>query len=271
VEKGLDKQAAEQRHRKYGSNRLREIKQKSGLSIFSEQFKSPIMALLAVAAILSFSFGQSMEGYAVMVVILLTVAIGFFTEIKAVRSMEALRKMSRVKTKVRRSGQTSQIAATNLVPGDIVLLDSGDIVTGDMRVVEANKLQADESTLTGESLPVDKGTAPLKKETELAERTNMFFKGTSITRGSGAGVVVATGMHTELGRISALVEEAKKEVTPLEKRNDDHDVSDARLKHLDGFKRRYETFNDIGSAIDIAIDTEKPLEENMAVLLARLA
>ena len=134
--------------------------------------------------------------------------------------MEALRKLSRVQTKVRRSGQVSQIAATKLVPGDIVLLDSGDIVTGDLRVVEANKLQADESTLTGESLPVEKGTAPLKKETELAARTNMLYKGTSITRGSGAGVVVATGMHTELGRISALVEEAKKEVTPLEKRLD---------------------------------------------------
>jgi len=178
------------------------------------------MALLAVAAALSFAFGQSMEGYAVIVVILLTVAIGFFTEIKAVRSMEALRKLSRVQTNVRRNGQVVQIAATKLVPGDMVLLDGGDIVTADLRVVEANKLQADESTLTGESLPVGKFTEPLDEKTELAERANMLFKGTSITRGSGAGVVVATGMNTELGRISTLVEEAKTETTPLEKRLD---------------------------------------------------
>lgn len=220
VETGLDRQEIERRQRKYGSNRLREIKRKSGLSIFAEQFKSPIMALLAAAAVLSFSFGQSMEGYAVIVVILLTVAIGFLTEIKAVRSMEALRRLSRVRTNVRRNGQVSRIAATSLVPGDIVLLEGGDIVTGDLRVIEANKLQANESTLTGESMPVGKTTLPLDEETELAARNNTLFKGTSITRGSGVGIVVATGMDTELGRISALVEEAEEEITPLEKRLD---------------------------------------------------
>ncbi|MFO8089611.1 MAG: cation-transporting P-type ATPase [Desulfatiglandaceae bacterium] len=260
VEKGLDKKEIERRHRKYGSNHLREIKRKSGLSIFIEQFKSPIMALLAVAAILSFSFGQSMEGYAVIVVIFLTVAIGFFTEIKAVRSMEALRKLSRLQTNVRRNGQVFQIAATKLVPGDIVLLNSGEIVTGDLRVIEANKLQANESTLTGESLPIGKRTDPLDEESELAERTNMLFKGTAITRGSGVGVVVATGMNTELGRISALVEDAKEEITPLEKRLDrlGHKliwltVAVATLVAIAGIVRGKELFLMIETSIALAV------------------
>ena len=193
---------------------------KAAYQSLSNNSRAPLWCWLAFAAAISFLFGQTIEGYAVIVVIFLTIAIGFFTEVKAVRSMEALRKLSQVQTNVRRSGQVSQIAATKLVPGDIVLLDSGDIVTADMRVIEANKLQANESTLTGESLPVGKRTDPLDEKTELAERTNILFKGTAITRGSGAGVVIATGMATELGHISALVEDAKEEVTPLEKRLD---------------------------------------------------
>ncbi|MCF8068449.1 MAG: cation-transporting P-type ATPase [Desulfobacterales bacterium] len=220
LQTGLDRQEIQRRLKKYGSNRLRQIKRKNSLSILFEQFKSLIMGLLVIAAGISFVFGQTMEGYAVIIVILLTAVIGFFTEIKAVRSMESLRKLSLVQTNVRRNGQVSQIAATKLVPGDIVLLESGDIVTGDMRVIESNKLQVNESTLTGESFPITKNTDPLDGKTELAERTNMLFKGTAVTRGSGLGVVVTTGMSTELGHISALVEDAKEEITPLEKRLD---------------------------------------------------
>jgi Ca2+-transporting ATPase len=215
---GLSPSEAKNRKNTFGKNQLRQVKQKSAFKIFIDQFASPIMALLAVAAVLSFAFGQVIEGIAIIAVILLTVAIGYFTELKAIRSMEALRQMSRVTTNVRRDGRVQQVAAQELVPGDIVILDGGDIVTADMRLLEANKLQADESPLTGESVPVSKTTESLEKKTPLAERNNMLYKGTTVTRGSGEAVVVITGMETELGKISTLVEEATEETTPIEKR-----------------------------------------------------
>jgi Ca2+-transporting ATPase len=219
-DKGLNKKEINQRRRKFGPNRLREIKKKSTLAILIAQFRNPIMALLVAAVIVSFLFDQILEGYSIIGVILLTAAIGFFTEIKAVRSMESLREMSRVRSKVLRNGQVQQINATGLVPGDIVIIEGGDIITADLRIIESNKLQVDESPLTGESVAVTKSIESLDEETELAERTNMLYKGTAVTRGSGAAVVVATGMNTELGKISELVEKAKEESTPLEKRLD---------------------------------------------------
>ena len=218
LDEGLSVQNVRARQAKHGKNRLRETKSKSSWAILVDQFESLIMVLLGVAAALSFMFGDAMQGFAVVAVILITAAIGFFTEVNAVRSMAALRQMSRVNANVRRNGDVQQIPAIELVPGDIVLLDGGDIITADMRVLEANKLQADESALTGESVPVSKSTETLQEDTPLSDRKNMLFKGTSVTRGSGAGIVVATGMNTELGKISELVEEAAEEITPIEKR-----------------------------------------------------
>jgi Ca2+-transporting ATPase len=217
-EKGLTTEEVKSRRKMYGANRLRETKSRSMWAILIDQFESLIMVLLVVAAILSFVFGDTMQGAAVVAVILLTAAIGFITEVRAVRSMEALRNLTRVTTNVIRDGESQKITATELVPGDIVLLDGGDILTADLRVIEANRLQADESALTGESVPVSKTTKPLDEAVALADRKNMLFKGTAITRGSGAGVVVHVGMDTELGNISALIEEAEEEVTPIEKR-----------------------------------------------------
>ena len=220
TEKGLSPDETRKRLKKYGKNVLREKKKKSALAILLNQFKNLIIALLVIAGILSFAFGEMAEGYAIIAVIIINTAIGFYTEIKAVRSMEALRKLSRVDTTVRRGGETKTIPAQELVPGDVVILEGGDIVTADLRLVEANKLQANESALTGESVPVSKNIDNIEKETPLADRTNMLFKGTAVTRGSGAGIVIKTGMATELGHISALVEKAEEEATPLEKRLD---------------------------------------------------
>lgn len=217
---GLDDSTVEQRREEYGENRLQEFKRRGAWQILIAQFKSPIIALLAVAAVLSFAFQEWIEGIAIIIAILLNTVIGFFTEIKAVRSMESLQKLSKTKTKVRRNGTVKEIASEELVPGDIVILDGGDLVAADLRLLEASKLQADESALTGESLPVSKTTEALEKDLELADRRNMLFKGTAITRGSGEGVVVSTGMDTELGHISSMTAEAKEEVTPLEKRLD---------------------------------------------------
>ena len=218
LDQGLSESEVQQRRERYGENRLRDTETKSALQIFIEQFKSLIVGLLAAAAILSFAFGEWVEGIAIAVVILLQALIGFVTELRAVRSMEALQALSSVNAKVRRDGQVQEIHAEELVPGDVVILQGGDVITADLRLAEASKLQVDESALTGESVPVAKQVSPVEEETPLAERTSMAYKGTAVTRGAGEGVVVATGMSTELGEISTLVAEAEEEATPLEER-----------------------------------------------------
>jgi Ca2+-transporting ATPase len=217
---GLTQSQSKQRRREYGPNRLRQAKSKSAWLILVDQFKSLIVALLAVGAIISFIFGEWVDGIAIVVVILINAAIGFITELRAVRSMEALREMGSVSARVRRDGGVQEVQAEELVPGDIVLLEGGDVVTADLRLIEASRLQANESALTGESVPVIKQVDSLEDEVPVAERSNMLFKGTAVTRGAGEGVVVATGMDTELGQISSLVEEAEEESTPLEERID---------------------------------------------------
>jgi Ca2+-transporting ATPase len=217
---GLTESTIKKRQSQYGLNRLEQKKQRSKWKILIAQFKSPIIGLLAVAAVLSFVFEEWIEGTAILVAILLNTAIGFITEVKAVQSMEALQQLSQTQAKVRRQEQVQEISAEKLVPGDIVLLEGGDLVAADLRLIEASKMQADESSLTGESVPVSKTVDTLSEDLSLAERTNMVYKGTAITRGSGEGVVVATGMNTELGHISAMTASAKEEVTPLEKRLD---------------------------------------------------
>lgn len=206
--------------KKYGPNRLREAEKKSVAGILFNQVKSLIVILLAVAAVLSFAFQEWLDGIAIAGVIAINTAIGFIMELKAVRSMESLHRMERVTARVRRSGQPVEVPARDLVPGDIVLLEGGDIVSADMRLVVTAKLEADESVLTGESLPVGKQTQSIEESASLADRTNMLFKGTAVTRGSGEAVVTATGMATELGKITDLVQKAEDEVTPLEKRLD---------------------------------------------------
>lgn len=218
AEEGLTASEASQRRKKYGSNRIDVTSTKSAWSIFRDQFKNFIVALLAVAGIVSFAFAQWLEGVAIYAVLLINVLIGFFTELRATRSMEALQSLTQVTAKVIRDGRAAEIPADELVPGDIVLLEGGDIVSADLRLTEASRLKVNESALTGESVSVSKKIDPLPGDVTLADRTNMVFKGTSIDTGSGRGIVVATGRGTELGTISSLVEEGEEELTPLEQR-----------------------------------------------------
>jgi len=217
---GLSTAEAESRQRQFGLNQLIVAKRRSVLSICADQFKSVVILLLTGAGVLAFLFADHVEGLAIMAVIAINASIGFLTEWRAIRSMEALGRLGSVETVVMRDGNVQSLPAEQLVPGDIIILDGGDIVTADIRLIEAAKLQADESTLTGESLPVGKQTEPLSPGTLVMERKNLVFKGTAITRGSGKGVVVSIGPATELGRISKLVSEAKAQQTPLEKRLD---------------------------------------------------
>lgn len=218
--RGLTGEEVQRRQRRFGPNLLKESRDKSVFSILYDQIKSLIVVLLTTAAALSFAFGQWTEGFAVTIVIVINTIIGFVTEVRAVRSMEALRRLSIVTAKVRRDGAIREIPSQQLVPGDIVLLDAGDIVSADLRLMTASGLRCDESVLTGESVPVGKTIEALPPAVALSERTNMVFQGTAVTSGTAEGVVVATGMTTELGRIAALADRAEAPSTPLEKRLD---------------------------------------------------
>lgn len=217
AEEGLDKKDVTKRQKQFGPNRLRQIKKKGIGQIFINQFKSIIIAILAIASILSFIFTDWIDGVVIAVAILLNTIIGFLMELKAVRSMEALKQMERISAKVLRNGRIIEIQADQLVPGDIVLFEGGDLVSADMRLIELSKLQVDESMLTGESVPVSKQIEPIDEKVSVSDKNNMLFKGTAITRGSGKAVVTQTGMNTELGHISSLVEKSEEEFTPLEK------------------------------------------------------
>ncbi|OIO55712.1 MAG: ATPase [Alphaproteobacteria bacterium CG_4_10_14_0_2_um_filter_63_37] len=215
---GLDGEVVRQRLHRFGPNRLREVRRRTVWEILRAQFESLMVLFLVVAAGLAFAFDETVEGIAIGAVILLSVAIGFVMEVRATRSMEALHRLGVASVRVRRSGQEVEIPADRLVPGDVVLVEGGDVLTADLRWIEAARLQIDESPLTGESLPVSKTTLPLPETTPLSERSNMGFKGTAVLLGSGVGLVVATGMATELGKISALMQETDGRATPLELR-----------------------------------------------------
>ena len=217
---GLAESEIPQRHAVFGRNQLQVAKQKHFVRIVIDQFMNIIVLLLAVAGVLALLFSDFAEAAAIFAVILINSTIGFLTEWRAIRSMEELRRFARVSCTLLRDGIVRRVAAEELVPGDIVLFEAGDLIPADLRLIEAQKLNANESTLTGESLPVHKHTDPLPADTVVLDRQNMAFKGTAISRGTGRGVVVSTGMQTEFGRIFEQVAEAEAQRTPLEKRLD---------------------------------------------------
>jgi P-type Ca2+ transporter type 2C len=215
---GLTDEEARARLKSYGPNTIVSRRKVSAVRVLLHQFQSPVVYLLAAAAVLAFYFAEWEEGGAIAIVLTLNALIGFLTELKAARSIEALRTLGSRSARVRRDGHVRLIAAEQMVPGDIVVLEAGDAIPADLRLIEASNLAADESTLTGESVAVDKATHRVAADARLGERSSMLFKGTALTRGSGAGVVVATGLSTELGRVAQLVEEAEPGSSPLEKR-----------------------------------------------------
>ncbi|MHC4955649.1 MAG: cation-translocating P-type ATPase [Planctomycetota bacterium] len=220
LDQGLSQQEAARRLAREGPNQLAEFRPTSAARIFFEQLRSMVVVLLIGAAILSFVFGGPVEGVAILAVVVINTLLGFFTELRAVRSMEALRSLGRVETRVRRGGRELLVQSQVIVPGDIVALEAGDVITADVRLVESSRLHVDESTFTGESLPVAKNADAIVTGDRVDQRTNMLFRGTALTRGSCEGVVVATGMRTELGRISELAQAAAPDTTPLEKKLD---------------------------------------------------
>ena len=217
-ESGLSSTEAEKRLSFVGYNKIESEQKISTFRILVNQFLSPFVLLLAIAAGLSFFFQEWLDGIAILVVILVNALIGFFMEIQAKRSMEALKKMTSVPARVVRDGKLTEIPSEEVVPGDILFVEGGDMITADARVIQASQLQTDESALTGESLPVEKNTQALQQDVSLAERHNMLYKGTFVTKGNSRSVVVHTGMATELGAVARLVQQAEQAATPLEKK-----------------------------------------------------
>lgn len=215
---GLSSAEAARRLSLAGYNKIESGRKISPLAILVNQFVSPFVLLLVIAAGLSFFFKEWLDGIAILIVIVINAVIGYLMEFQAERSMEVLKKLTTVPARVLRNGRQIEIPSEELVPGDILFVESGDMITADGRLFRASQLQTDESALTGESLPVDKKPAPLNEETPLAERVNMIYKGTFVNKGNGYAVVVNTGMYTELGSIARMVQKAEKAATPLEKK-----------------------------------------------------
>ena len=216
VADGLSFKEIAQRRRRFGRNVLQQHQPVSILKLLINQLKSPVVYLLSAAALLVVIFGEWLELVAIITVLMINTAIGFVTEWRAKRSMEALQRLSRHTVRVRREHNPMVISAQDLVPGDIVILDAGDMIAADMRVVSSANMSCDESALTGESLPVAKSREPVDVDTLLAERTSMLFKGCAVTRGTGEGLVTGTGMQSELGRVTYLVEKSQPQRSPLE-------------------------------------------------------
>jgi Ca2+-transporting ATPase len=215
---GLGITEASARTKKYGLNVYTSQKAKSPWLILIEQFKSKIVYLLVFGAVISLFFKDYIEAAAILVVILVNALIGFLMEMQARSSMKALKEMDIIKTKVLRDGKPDIIPAENLTLGDIVILEAGDLIPGDGRLLVANQLKCDESSLTGESLPSDKNTEKLPKDTVLGDLQNMVFKGSSVMNGTGKAIITSIAQHTELGKISLLVDNSSETTTPLDKK-----------------------------------------------------
>ncbi len=217
---GLSQEEVFKRQELYGPNELQEETTPSPYLILVNQFKSIVILILVAAAAVALISARWPEGLALLAVTLINTAIGFFSEYKAVRSMEALRSLGQHRTSVRRQGEKQDIAASELVPGDIVLLGNEDLIPADIRLLGTKGARVNEAALTGEAMPVNKSPDKVDAKAPMHDRSCMLYKGTSINEGEVEGVVTATGISTELGRISQLTATAKKKAPPLQKRLD---------------------------------------------------
>lgn len=215
-EQGLTNKAAQEKLAQVGPNALVEGKKKSVLEVFLEQFKDLMVIILIVAAVIS-AFTGNLESTAVIIVVLILNAIlGTVQHVKAEKSLEALKSLSAPAAKVLRDGKKQEIAAKDVVPGDILLLEAGDLVTADGRILDNFSLQVNESSLTGESTNIDKLDTTFEKEVPLGDRVNMVYSNSLVTYGRANVLVTATGMDTEIGKIATLMNETKERRTPLQ-------------------------------------------------------
>jgi len=216
---GLDRHSVRERRRRHGPNQIEETARRGPLRMLAGQFADFMIFVLIVAALISGLVGDPQDTAAIVVIVLLNAIIGSVQEYRAERAVRALRALAAPMARVRRDRQLQQIPAAQLVPGDIVLLEAGNVVPADLRLIEVAELRVDESALTGESQVVEKQTEALQGvDVVLGDRRNMAFKGTLITGGRASGVVVATGMDTQLGEVARLLAKSGTQRTPLQRR-----------------------------------------------------
>lgn len=219
-ERGLSQAEASDRLKRHGPNALRKEVGVTPLAIFVAQFRSLVIWILIGAAAVSIGLGETVDGLAIGVIVLLNALFGFYQEFRAERAAAALAHLIAPRARVVRDGHSLMVPAAEVVRGDILLLEPGDLVAADARLIDAERLRAEEAPLTGESQPVPKSIDIQPAETPLADRSNMVFLATTVAAGTGRGVVVATGMDTEVGHIAGLLESAAAGETPLRKRLD---------------------------------------------------
>ncbi len=218
LDRGLSSGEVAERLRRFGPNALPRFKRHGPLVRFLLQFHNPLIYVLLAATVITALLGEWVDSGVIFGVVLVTAIVGFIQESRAEAALDALVALMKTETTVRRDGQKVRIPSTDIVPGDVVLLQSGDKTPADLRLVSVRELRVDESALTGESLPVEKADQVLPPETIVADRKNMSFSGTFVTYGQGTGVAVSTGANTELGRIHRLVHETTVIDTPLTKK-----------------------------------------------------
>jgi Ca2+-transporting ATPase len=220
ITNGLSHTEANARYEKLGSNELNPENPESLWSIGLRQFNSRIVWILMAAAVVSFWTGETVEGFAVLAVILINAATGFFMEVSARESMEELRKLDTTPARVIREGVILEIPSANVTEGDILVLEAGDLISADASIIHSNQLEVDESALTGESMPSAKSIDLSEADAPLGDQHNRVFKGTAVTNGNARVLVTVIGQATELGKIATMVQHAKRSATPLEAKLD---------------------------------------------------
>jgi len=215
-EKGLSSEEADKRLSQYGENKLSTIVKTPKWLKFLLQFKDVLVIILIVAGTISYTIGNFRDGTIMFIIVLINAVVGYLQEYKAERIMDSLKKLVQSPAKVFRNGALMELSQDKLVPGDIIQLDEGDKVPADSRIIESFNLRTNDFSLTGESMPQEKHSNTIKKTSTLPDRDNMAYLGTTVAAGNAKGVIVATGMETELGKIATLVQEEEKSQTPLQ-------------------------------------------------------
>ncbi|MEO8676817.1 MAG: cation-translocating P-type ATPase, partial [Casimicrobiaceae bacterium] len=216
--RGLTQACAERRLAQHGANELAREERASPLAQFFAQFKNTLIIILIIATILSASLGEIVDAAIIAVIIMFCAVLGFVQEYRAGRALDALKRMLAPTVRVLRDGAEARIPSRELVPGDIMLLEAGDRISADARLIELHSLTCDEAPLTGESFPVEKSLKPLPADAAVGDRRNVVFTGTTVTYGRGKAAVTGTGMNTEFGKIAEQVSTVRQEASPLEKR-----------------------------------------------------
>ena len=215
---GLEKEEVEKRKKIYGLNQLPPSAKLPNLVILLNQFRSSLVYILVIAAIITFSLGDFIDAYVIIAAVIINVIVGFLQEARAQRALERLREIIEFRAFVIRAGKEESVNIKDLMPGDIIVLKAGDKVPSDSRIITCKNLKVNEASLTGEPFPIEKNNRKIDKDVSLPDRMNMVYMGTTVTEGTAQALVVATGLETQIGQIAKLIRETKEEETPLQKR-----------------------------------------------------